>query len=187
MGAPDEREGLHLLSPTAQDTLDFTGPAMNSGSRLVMLACRRGNGPLRAEPPPLPPAAGDVHAGLQRLAAWGPAFLMAQLSSNTVDIAGLQAALAAHPVTGRYLFHVLLSPDVPMDDSTMVFWGWFTRFDPLLDLHPAERLLQGNRLVLRLPILIDARWKKGYPRPVEFDPRVERRVDERWTSYGIPG
>jgi 4-hydroxy-3-polyprenylbenzoate decarboxylase len=74
-----------------------------------------------------------------------------------------------------------------MDEPTMIFWGWFTRFDPLLDLHPAERLLQGNRLVLRLPIMIDARWKKGYPRPVEFDPGVERRVNERWTSYGLPG
>jgi UbiD family decarboxylase len=183
----DEREGLHLLSPTAQDTLDFTGPAMNSGSRLVVIACRRGSGPLRAAPPPEPPAAGDVHPGLRRLAAWGPAFLLAQLSSNAIDLAGLQAALAAHPVTGRYLFHVLLSPDVPMDEPTMIFWGWFTRFDPLLDLHPAERLLQGNRLVLRLPIMIDARWKKGYPRPVEFDPGVERRVNERWTSYGLPG
>ncbi len=183
----DEREGLHLLSPTAQDTLDFTGPAMNSGSRLVLIACRRESGPLRGATPPLPPTAGEVHAGLQRLDAWGPAFLMAQLSSNAVDVAALQAALAAHPVTGRYLFHVLLSPDVPMDEPTMVLWGWFTRFDPLLDLHPAERLLEGNRLVLRLPILIDARWKKGYPRPVEFDPSVERRVDERWTAYGLPG
>jgi 4-hydroxy-3-polyprenylbenzoate decarboxylase len=128
-----------------------------------------------------------VHAGLERLAAWGPAFLMVRVSSDAVEIAGLQASLAAHPVTGRYLFHVLLSPDVPMEDPTMVLWGWFTRFDPLRDLHPAERLLQGNRLVLRPPILIDARWKKGYPRPVEFDPSVERRVNERWTTYGLPG
>jgi hypothetical protein len=47
--------------------------------------------------------------------------------------------------------------------------------------------MQGNRLVLRLPILIDARWKKGYPRPVEFDPEIEKRVAERWPSYGLRG
>ena len=30
----DAATGIHLLAPTAQDTLDFTGPAMNTGSRL---------------------------------------------------------------------------------------------------------------------------------------------------------
>jgi 4-hydroxybenzoate decarboxylase subunit C len=183
----DERDGLHLLSPTAQDTLDFTGPAMNSGSRLVLIACRRPSGPLRYEPPLPPPAADAVSPALDRLRAWGPAFLLCRLASNDIDLEVVRRALAAHPMTARYLFHVLLSPDVALDDPTMVLWGWFTRFDPLLDLYPSERTLQGNRLVLRLPILIDARWKKGYPRPVEFDPAVEKHVAERWSAYGLRG
>jgi len=34
----DASDGLHLLAPTAQDTLDFTGPAQNIGSRLILIA-----------------------------------------------------------------------------------------------------------------------------------------------------
>jgi 4-hydroxy-3-polyprenylbenzoate decarboxylase len=67
----------------------------------------------------------------------------------------------------------------------MLLWGWFTRFDPAADLHPAGRRIQGNRLLLDFPIAIDARWKKGYPRPVAFDPEVEQRVNRRWGEYGI--
>lgn len=182
----DPRDGLHLLSPTAQDTLDFTGPAMNSGSRLILIACRRGTGPLREAEPPAPPLPDSLGAAVTELAAWGPAFLMARLKSNSVDMAAVREALATDPVTRQYLFHVLLSPDVPMADPTMVFWGWFTRFDPLLDLYPARRQVDGNRLVLEFPIAIDARWKEGYPRPVEFDPDVEKRVNDRWPDYGIP-
>jgi hypothetical protein len=39
--------------------------------------------------------------------------------------------------------------------------------------------------VLDLPIVIDARWKKGYPKPVTFDPDVEARVEGRWKNYGL--
>ena len=67
----------------------------------------------------------------------------------------------------------------------MRLWGWFTRFDPQADLYPAQRRINGNRLVFDFPILIDACWKKGYPRPVVFDPSVEKRVEQRWDSYGI--
>jgi 3-polyprenyl-4-hydroxybenzoate decarboxylase len=74
---------------------------------------------------------------------------------------------------------------VDLQDPVMRLWGWFTRFDPAADLHPAKRRIRGNRLVFEFPILIDARWKKGYPRPVAFDPAVEKRVNERWKSYGI--
>ena len=183
----DLRDGLHLLSPTAQDTLDFTGPAMNSGSRLVLIACRKPTGPVRDILPPEINDTEGVHRDLLRVTTFGPAFLMAQLRSNDVDIKDVQAALQAHPAANQYLFHVLLSPDIPMEDPTMIFWGWFTRFDPLLDIHPAERQVRGNRLEFDAPIFIDARWKAGYPKPVEFDPAVEKRVNERWKSYNLPG
>ncbi|CAB5089335.1 UbiD family decarboxylase associated with menaquinone via futalosine [Olavius algarvensis associated proteobacterium Delta 3] len=183
----DLRDGLHLVSPTAQDTLDFTGPAMNSGSRLVLIACRKATGPVRDSLPPEIDETRGVHRDLIRVMNLGPAFLLAQLRSNDVTIEDVRAALEAHPAARQYLFHVLLSPDIPMDDPIMIFWGWFTRFDPLLDIHPADRRVQGNRLEFDAPIVIDARWKEGYPKPVEFDPTIEKRVSARWRTYHLPG
>jgi len=68
-----------------------------------------------------------------------------------------------------------------------MLWGWFTRFDPLRDLHPARREAVGNRLVLHAPLTIDATWKEGYRKPVAFDPDREQMVQDRWDEYGIEG
>jgi UbiD family decarboxylase len=182
----DPSDGIHLIAPTAQDTLDFTGPAMNTGSRLILVATRRDGEKLRDEPPPPPPDPRDVHDDLEGLTSMGPAFLIARVREGA-DPAEVREALGVHPAANRYLFHVLVSPDVPLDDPMMVLWGWFTRFDPLADLHPARREQAGNRLILHFPIAIDATWKKGYRTPVELDPEVEKKVDSRWSEYGIPG
>lgn len=182
----DAVEGVHLLAPTAQDTLDFTGPAMNTGSRLILLATRGGRPPLRTQPPPPPPPPppGEIHAGLLGLAALGPAFLVAQVADGA-DKPAIRHALAGHPATRDYLFHVLVAPDVPLTDPRLMLWGWFTRFDPLADLHPARREQAGNRMLLHFPIAIDATWKPGYRQPVAFDPDRQRQVELNWSAYGI--
>ena len=178
-------EGIHLLAPTAQDTLDFTGPAMNTGSRLVLLAAGGDGKRVRQAPPPPPVSATDVHLQIREAVAVGPAFLILKVAEGFGDLKALAQALRQDPVTGQYLFHILVSEDIRLQDPIMRLWGWFTRFDPDADLYPAERIVKGNRLLFDFPILIDARWKKGYPQPVEFDPEVERQVNERWSTYGI--
>jgi len=178
-------EGIHLLAPTAQDTLDFTGPAMNSGSRLILMATAGGGQQIRNTPPPLPPSPKEVHRCINGFMAWGPAFLIIQVQ-NDVNLANLRQALETHFVTKQYLFHVLVSGDVPLGDKTMVLWGWFTRFDPLSDLYPSRLIVKGNRLIYDFPIIIDARWKPGYPKPLEFNPDIEKRVNEKWEDYNIP-
>ncbi len=179
-------EGIYLLAPTAQDTLDFTGPAMNTGSRLVMVAVGGNGKRVRQAPPPQPISATDLHLQLIEAVAVGPAFLMLKVADGFDDLEALGKALRRDAVAGQYLFHILVSEDIDMRDPIMRLWGWFTRFDPDADLHPAKRTVKQNRLLLEFPILIDARWKKGYPQPVEFDPDVEQRVNERWSTYGIP-
>ena len=181
----DAADGIHLIAPTAQDTLDFTGPAMNTGSRLILLATRREK-PLRTEPPPPPPAPASVHPAIRQFVPFGEAFLMVQVSEGA-NRDQVISALRQHPATKSWLFHVLVSEDVPMHDPMMLLWGWFTRFDPLADLHPAERQSDGNRLILQFPITIDARWKPGYRNPVAFEPETVKAVDAKWGRLGIPG
>ena len=151
----DPADGLHLLAPTAQDTLDFTGPAMNTGSRLILLATGRDGKRLRDAPPGDPPPAEEVHKDILALARLGKAVLVARVRDGA-DAASVRQALAEHPRTGAHLFHVLVSADVPLDDPRQILWGWFTRFDPLADLHPARRRPAGNRMILAPPIAIDA-------------------------------
>ena len=60
------------------------------------------------------------------------------------------------------------------------------RFDPAADLYPAGRQIKANRLLFDFPLIIDARWKQGYPLPVAFDEEIARKVDGQWGQYGIP-
>lgn len=182
----DAKTGIHLLAPTAQDTLDFTGPAMNTGSRLILMAIDDGNKPLRGQAPRQVPEPGDLHPDVRDTAALGPAFLMIQVKDTCRNIEPVRQALIRHAAARDYLFHIIVSQDVPLNDRTLMLWGWFTRFDPLADLYPAGRTVAGNRLIFDFPIAIDARWKKGYPKPVEFDPDVEKRVGRKWKRLGLP-
>jgi UbiD family decarboxylase len=179
----DPLDGLHLMAPTAQDTLDFTGPAINFGSRLLLLANKGKNSPLRSAPPP-PPKPSEIHPGIRAIRAFGEGVLMVQVAKgwNRNEI---QKSLEGHPVAKQYILQVAVSEDVDIHDDMMALWGWFTRFDPYLDIHPAKRELQGNKMVLHFPLLIDATWKEGYRLPVEFDPDIEQRVNDQWDRYGI--
>jgi len=81
-------------------------------------------------------------------------------------------------------FVVAVSPDVQLDDDEQVQWGVFTRFDPA----PAtcffgEQTFVGARPVYRGIVGIDATWKAGYPAPLEMDPAIVRKVDQRWAEY----
>jgi 3-polyprenyl-4-hydroxybenzoate decarboxylase len=110
---------------------------------------------------------------------------MLQVADGQGALPDLCTELQHHELARQYLFIVLVSEDVPLKDPIMRLWGWFTRFDPNADLHPAGRRIQGNRLVLDFPIIMDARWKTGYPQPVAFDPRVAQYVSRRWPEYGL--
>ena len=110
---------------------------------------------------------------------------MAQVSRTWHKAAVIQA-LQEHPATRQYVFQVAVSDDVPIQDDRLALWGWFTRFDPLSDLHPARREQAGNRLILHVPLFFDATWKEGYRLPVAFDPVREQRVTDHWGRYGLP-
>lgn len=179
-------DAIHLLVPTAQDTLDFTGPVMNTGSRLILLANRPFSGPVRRPAGCRLPARHSWPRQVRAINSMGPAFLMVRLEEGCDDIEPVRQWLARDTDSSCFLFHILVSDDVDIDDPTMALWGWFTRFDPAADLYPSGRRLNGNRVVFEFPIAIDARWKKGYPNPVAFDRKVVTRVEKRWTSYGIP-
>lgn len=182
----DCRDGLHLLAPTAQDTLDFTGPAPNTGSRLVLLATRRPEGALRELGEGAVPDAADFGRDVLGIRRLGRAVLIVRLADGA-DAVRARVALETHPAAADCLFRVLVSEDVPLADIMLILWGWFTRFDPLRDLHPQQRETEGNRIILRFPITIDATWKEGYRQPVAFAPDREKRVLDNWDRYGISG
>jgi 3-polyprenyl-4-hydroxybenzoate decarboxylase len=78
-----------------------------------------------------------------------------------------------------------ISPDVPLDDRTLLLWAIFTRFDPARDVFFERSELRGAWPQHRGRLAIDATFKPGYPAALEMDPSVVKIVDRRWKEYGI--
>jgi 3-polyprenyl-4-hydroxybenzoate decarboxylase len=173
---------VHVLAGTSADTLDFTGPRMNHGSKLILDL----TGPRRDRPPLRNlPDLSAVHAAVvdQRLVE--NAVLLVRVDGGA-DARALRSELLADARLAGVPLMVLLSSDVDLDDRTSWLWGWFTRFDPAADVAFRDSRLIGCVPRHAGPMAIDATWKRGYPAALEMPPHIVRRVDERWAEYGLP-
>jgi UbiD family decarboxylase len=174
---------LFVLANLSMDTLDYTGPAVNEGSKGVWLGLGE---PVRELPRELRPAADPppevtaVHvfcAGC--LVVGGPPF-----GADRAAAERLAARLAAHPAFAGWPLLVLTEEPARAAASAMNFlWTTFTRFEPAADLHAAGRRIERNHLAFEPPILIDARTKPGFPAELTCDPATAATVTRRWKEY----
>ncbi len=170
-----------LLPNTSADTLDFTGPRMNHGSKMIVDL----TGPeLERRPPETPPDLGAAHEAVTEQRLIENAALLVKVKDGTDSRALLQELLSDPRLEALPLL-VLLSADVNLGDDVSWLWGWFTRFDPAADV-----LFAKSRLVGALPhhegtMGFDATWKQGYPDPLVMPDEIVNRVDSRWREYGL--
>ncbi len=168
---------LYVLSNTSMDTLDYTGPKVNEGSKGVWLGLgdtvRELPREFRGTPPP---EVRDVRVFCGGcLVVGGPPF---------GDDPGAAERLAAHPAFAGWPLLVLTDEPARAARSPMNFlWTTFTRFEPARDIHAAARRIDRNHLAFEAPILIDARLKPGFPGELTCREDVARQVGRRWTEY----
>jgi len=170
---------LYVLANLSMDTLDYTGPKVNEGSKGVWLGL---GDPVRALPREFrpevdpPPEVSDVRVFCGGcLVAGGP---------PAADDPGAAARLARHPAFAEWPLVVLTDEPARAAASPMNFlWTTFTRFEPAADLHAAGREVIRNHVAHRAPILIDARLKPGFPAELRCDPDTAALVTRRWREY----
>jgi len=181
----DPVEDFLLLPGVPFDTLDFTSFTLNLGSKMILDATPGSAAPVRA------PELRDLTTVDRRIlgqATIGEAILALRVSGSPRDalasaLAALRAADGGDGAPPKIVAAV--SPDVPLDDRTLLLWGIFTRFDPARDVFFERSELRGAWPAHRGRMAIDATFKEGYPAPLEMDPEIVARVDRRWGEYGI--
>jgi UbiD family decarboxylase len=173
---------LYVLANLSMDTLDYTGPKVNEGSKGVWLGLGE---PVRELPREFRPAAApppevtDVRvfcAGC--LVVGGPS------RSDDASAADLARRLAAHPAFAGWPLLVLTNEPARAAASPINFlWTTFTRFEPAADLHAAGMQTVRNHVSYEAPILLDARLKPGFPEELFSDEDTARTVSRRWKEY----
>ncbi|MBG9795850.1 4-hydroxybenzoate decarboxylase [Paenibacillus dendritiformis] len=168
---------LYVLNNTSHDTLDYTGHKLNHGSKGIMLGVGE---PVRELP--------HAYEG-------GPIDEITDVAvfcRGCLTMSG--ASYEAEPQLAERLMERLADQETPwplvflVDDAQVArtqlsfLWTVFTRFNPASDIY-ARMEVRNHHIAYRLPIVIDARMKPGYPD--ELFPRedIVQRVDDRWKDY----
>jgi len=162
------------------DTLDYTGPAVNEGSKGVWLGLGE---PVRELPREftgaVPPGVTDVRVFCGGCLVVGTAGYAAEPDAAT--------RIARERAFEDWSLIVITDDVKRAAASSMNFlWTTFTRFEPSADIHAAERRIVRNHIAYRGPVVIDARLKPGFPKELSCRDDIAQLVTRRWKEY-FPG
>jgi 3-polyprenyl-4-hydroxybenzoate decarboxylase len=169
---------LYVLSNLSMDTLDYTGPDVNLGSKGVLLGLGE---PVRDLPAEVSSAA--TPAGIDHLEVFCPGCLVVDGPSYASE-PNAAKRLAAAASFSQWPLIVLTDDARRATASPMNFlWMTFTRFEPAADIHAATQRVVRHHVSYTAPIVIDARMKPPYPKELFCDEETAALVDRRWKEY----
>ncbi len=173
----DWTRDLHFQTRTTIDTLDYSGDAINEGSKLVIAAV----GPPVRE---LPTSAEGLNFPLNFgpaqvcmpgvLAIGGPPYNSANGQVETL----CQSIAPDHPARTFPLWVIVDDADFTARTQNNFLWTTFTRSNPATDVHGVDAFIEHKHWGCRGPLVIDARSKPHHAPPLVEDPEVSRRVDK---------
>ena len=170
----DWGKDLFVFANVSQDTLDYTGPSVNKGSKAMLMGL--GKQPLRQL---LDRFTGSLPESLSHPEVFLPGTLVVQgpgyeaepdLARKTAEWQGL----ADWPVV------ILVDDSQAATLSLQEFlWTFFTRFEPAADIHGSKQSVERYHVGLKPPIVFDCRMKPWYTDVLEVDPETKQKVDAR--------
>jgi len=169
---------LYVFSNLAMDTLDYTGPTVNEGSKGVWMGLGE---PVRDLPrqftsPDVPQGVTDV-----RVFCGGCLVVGAPSYESERDVV---SRIATSPAFAQWPLVVVSDEPERAARSDMNFlWTTFTRFEPAADIHAADRRIIRNHIAYTAPVVIDARMKPWYPKELSCREDIASLVGRRWREY----
>ncbi|MEO5762320.1 MAG: UbiD family decarboxylase [Vicinamibacteria bacterium] len=172
---------LFVFPNLSMDTLDYTTPTINRGSKGVWM----GVGPKRRELPrefsgSPGPSVTDVRVFSPGcLVVGGPAY-----RGPDAEEAAVVARIASDPAFAAWPLVVLSDEPARAAKSAINFlWTTFTRFEPARDIYGARQSVIAHHVALSPPIVIDARTKPWFPKELFADEVTAKKVSDRWKDY----
>jgi 4-hydroxy-3-polyprenylbenzoate decarboxylase len=183
----DWTRDLHFQTCTTIDTLDYSGTALNEGSKVVIAVA----GPPRRKLPTSVPEGLSLPVGFSDARICLPGILAVQ--AVTVAGTGEDHSSSAERFSRAFRDGDAIS-QFPMvvlvDDSEFTarnlanfLWVTFTRSNPAADIYGIESFTCQKHWGCRGSLVIDARIKPHHAPAMEEDPEVSRKVD----ALGAPG
>jgi 4-hydroxy-3-polyprenylbenzoate decarboxylase len=174
----DWRRDVHFHTRTTIDTLDYSGTAVNAGSKVVVAAAGEVKRRLSGTIPPgstLPSGFGDPKVALP-----GVLVLKAPAYRSEADarahVRSLSEHLSAHPIRGFPLITLCDDSEFAARNLGNYLWVTFTRSNPAHDIHGINSYTEHKHWGCNGPLVIDARTKPHHAPVLEEDPAILKKV-----------
>lgn len=170
-------QDLFVFANVSQDTLDYTGPSVNKGSKAMLMGL--GKEKKRELPRQF---SGTLPAGCTKPKVFLPGTLVIQgcpYSENP----SLTKQLTERTDLGQWPVILLVDNCDEATSSMQEFlWTFFTRFEPAGDIHANSASVHRFHVGLQSPIGIDCRMKPWYTDILEVDQVTRDKVDSKFSK-----
>ncbi|MFO7905149.1 MAG: UbiD family decarboxylase [Planctomycetota bacterium] len=179
----DWRRDAHFQTRTTIDTLDYSGTAINEGSKVAWAAA----GPSHRVLPTELPGELQLPEGFSRpkiclagvLAIQGPPY-----EGPDPMVRFCQAFTADSPISQFPLIVVVDDSEFTARTLDNFLWVTFTRSDPAADTHGIESFTWQKHWGCNGALVLDARVKPRHAPPLIENPEVTRKIDAMATRGG---
>lgn len=173
----DFRSDLYVFANLAMDTLDYTGPEVNRGSKGVLIGAGEPRRALQRD------FSDELPNGLNQAKVFCAGCLVVSGTAYAQE-KDLAARISRHPSMQPWALIVVVDDASAATSNVSNFlWTTFTRFEPAADIFASSTSVVRNHLAYEAPIVIDARFKPWYPAELECDPTTAALVSRRWCEY----
>ena len=177
----DWRRDLHFQTRTSIDTLDYSGPGLHQGSKVVIVAA---GPPMRTLPTELPSDL-TLPVGFTAPRLVLPGLLAIQAPPATAkrgqDDSAIEDFCASfapgHPIRKFPWVTLVDDSDFTAAHLNNFLWIAFTRSDPATDLYGIDAGTHLKHWGCTGPLILDARLKPHHPAPLEDDPATVQRIE----------
>jgi len=167
---------LFIISNISMDTLDYSGPKVNEGSKAIMLGL---GSPKRQLPCKFQ---GDLPSVIREVHVFCPGCLVLA-GPRFSEEDGHPEKLVNWPAFQDWPLLILADETIFAQSSAKFLWTVFTRFEPAADIYSKNVTVHRHHLSYSPPILVDSRMKTNYPSELFCLPEISQTVDKRWTEY----
>lgn len=166
---------LYIISNVSMDTLDYTGPDINLGSKGIMMGL--GN-PWRALPRQKPDS---VPSRVTQAVPFCGGCLLVSGPSHEEEPGFAERIKDAFP---EWPLVCIVDDAAKVGSSNVRFlWAVFTRFEPAADIYAQRTEVKRHHISYGGTVLIDARKKANYAEELFVDDDTRTLVDSRWKAY----
>lgn len=171
------QQDLFVFANVSQDTLDYTGPSVNKGSKAMLLGLGKEK---KRELPH------HFTTSLPDACSQPKVFLPGTLVIEGVpyqENTALAKELSEYAPLQEWPVIMLVDSSFEATSSIQDFlWTIFTRFEPAADIHARSTSVHRFHVGLHPPVVIDCRMKPWYTKILEVDPTTKEKVDRQFTK-----